>query len=268
MSRCAACGSGALPPPPVGTEPVAFQYEANESRWPTVFKAVGAALALAAIFFAVQPLATRVNGSVNVGNGPSAEAATTTLPILDSTAAAPVADTSAPVGPVGPVAADPTGTVNIDGMTVTATCTARGSTDSAGNALDFKPENTLDDADATAWRCAGDGVGVSLTYALPTPMAIGQVGMVPGYATTDSFNGDDRFTQNRRITGARWVCLGADAAELAALEQAPAADRAIQTVVAAGFDACAAVRLDIVQSSAPGSRDFVAISTVRIAAKT
>ncbi|MEZ5216069.1 MAG: hypothetical protein R2715_05595 [Ilumatobacteraceae bacterium] len=33
----------------------------------------------------------------------------------------------------------------------------RSSTDSAGNPIDFKPENTLDEDTATTWRCTGDG---------------------------------------------------------------------------------------------------------------
>ncbi|MEZ5258420.1 MAG: hypothetical protein R2705_16410 [Ilumatobacteraceae bacterium] len=106
---------------------------------------------------------------------------------------------------------------------------------------------------------------MSLTYTFPAPTALSQVGMVPGYATIDAFNGDDRFTQNRRVSQARWICLGADGAEAAVIDQRLADDRRLQTVVATGFDACVAVRLDLVATTAPGSRDNVAISTVRLA---
>ncbi|MEZ5258421.1 MAG: hypothetical protein R2705_16415 [Ilumatobacteraceae bacterium] len=130
------------------------------SRWPTVLKFVGTVAALAVIAVVVRPLLTSVSGSIADDGALGAAGTTTTVDVpvvTEATVAPPVSATSAPA--TGPVAADPTGTSNVDGVTVTATCTARGSTDSAGNPIDFKPENTLDEDTATTWRCAGDGSG-------------------------------------------------------------------------------------------------------------
>lgn len=264
-TRCSTCGATALPPPPPGTEPVAFRYDAAPSRWPTVLKVVGVAAALAVIAVALSPMLTRVTGEVPDDGGGDTAAATSAVP-LDTLPPISI-DTAATVAPAAPDSTAPAlvgdpGT-NLPGITVTASCTARGSTDSQGNPLDFKPENTIDANPATAWRCGGDGSGVTLDYVLTGASNLSVVGANPGYDARDPHNGDDRFTQNRRLSSVRWTCLAGDAT-VATVEQTFQDVRQLQTTAATGFVGCTAIRMEITGSTAPGSRDFVAISEVRL----
>jgi len=263
LQRCGSCGTPTLPPPPVGTQPVSFRYEGAESKWPTVLKTLGVVAALAVIAYGISPMFLKVKGSVELSASTPTPADVTTVPV---TAAPLTTATSASVpAETGPaVVADPG--ANIVGITVTASCTARGSTDSAGNPIDFKPENALDGDNATAWRCGGSGVGETLTFTLPAPGTVGVVGALPGYDAIDPHNNDDRFTQNRRISTATWTCLGADGAPVATLDQTFQDARQLQTTSAPGFVGCATVTLAITASTTPGSRDFVALSEVRLAA--
>ncbi len=258
--RCGACDAAPLPPPPVGSQPVRFTYDGASSRWPTVFKLAGVLAALAVIFVAVSPWVLPVEGELDAAGSVAIDTtttavATTVAPITSETSAAVPIDLANP----GP---------SIAGLVVTATCTARGSTDSAGNPIDFKPENTLDAVPATAWRCAGDGAGVSLTYALPAPSDVTVVGMIPGFDAIDASNGDDRFTQNRRVSSANWVCVGQGDVVVASQTQSLEDSRAVQNVLTSGFVGCSAIRVEITGASAPGTRDFVAISEVTIVGPT
>lgn len=273
VQRCGNCGASALPPPPTDAQPVAFPYDGRGSRWPTVFKVLGVAAALVVIGVAVAPLVTDVNGEVRTtadGIAPSEPVTTpptglgtasTLSPITPETSATVATETTLPAT-IAP------GATNVAGLSVTATCTARGSTDSQGNPIDFKPENTLDGDPLTAWRCGGDGRGVSLTYVLPAPSAIAQVGAVPGFAANDPFNDTDRFSQNRRVASAAWTCLDGSGATVASVPQTFADTRELQTVAAAGFEGCASVRLEITGATASGGRDFVAMSDVAVIGKT
>lgn len=253
--RCGRCDRAPLPPPPPGSQPVRFHYDGARSRWPTVLKLLGVAAGLAVIAAVASPWLLPVHGELN-----SANALPSTTAVAVATTAAPiVAETSATV-PVD--LADPG--PSIAGITVAATCTARGSTDASGRPVDFKPENTLDGDPGTAWRCPGDGQGVTLTYTLPAPSDVVAVGAIPGYDTIDAKTGDDRFTQNRRLTSAEWTCLGPDEAVIASVPQTFADERSFQAVLASGFTGCSAVRLTITGTTPPGSRDFVAISEVRV----
>ena len=244
--RCGACDSSPLPPPPAGSQPVRFTYDGASSRWPTVFKLVGVFAGLAVIFVAVSPWVLPVKGEVNVAS-PVETAVATAVPTVTTLAPiTPETSATVPIDLTNPGA-------SIAGIAVTASCTAHGSTDSAGNPIDFKPENTLDGTPATAWRCGGDGAGVSLTFALPAVTDVVVVGAIAGYDAIDSNNNDDRFTQNRRVSSANWSCLGPDEAVIATVAQEFLDSRPLQTVVATGFVGCSAVRMEITGSSAPGS---------------
>ena len=98
-------------------------------------------------------------------------------------------------GPVTPVAVN----------AVTATCTSRPGTDSSGKEVRYDASNTVDQDASTAWRCDGEAVGTVLTVTLPADTAVGQVGLVPGYAKTDPKSGADRYAENNRITKVRWT---------------------------------------------------------------
>lgn len=61
-----------------------------------------------------------------------------------------------------------------------------------------------DGASDTAWRCDGDGVNQTIVVSLRGRSLVSQVGLIPGYAKTDSLDGTDRFVQNGRISAVRY----------------------------------------------------------------
>lgn len=69
----------------------------------------------------------------------------------------------------------------------------------------YGPENAVDDAPDTAWRCDGDGVGEQLEVSFPAQRTLTSAGLVPGYAKTDAYDGTDRYLQNRRISSVRYT---------------------------------------------------------------
>jgi hypothetical protein len=98
------------------------------------------------------------------------------------------------------------GTVTaVDVRRVRATCTAKAGVDSGGKPVSYRARNVLDHDPTTAWRCDGEAHGVRLVFRLPGPTALGEVGLVPGYAKTDPVSGADRYAQNNRITQVRWT---------------------------------------------------------------
>jgi hypothetical protein len=97
----------------------------------------------------------------------------------------------------------PTDLADIAGAT--ASCQAGDAFDAGGNKVSYQPGNVFDQDMSTAWRCGGDGHGEKLTLTLAKAMPIGEVGMVPGYAKTDPYDGTDRYAQNDRITKVRWT---------------------------------------------------------------
>jgi hypothetical protein len=88
---------------------------------------------------------------------------------------------------------------------VTATCTSRPGTDSAGKTVRYDAGNAVDGDPTTAWRCDGTAVGTVLTLTLPAGTDVGEVGLIPGYAKTDPKSGADRYAENNRITQVRWT---------------------------------------------------------------
>src|SRR5262245_5800368 len=76
-----------------------------------------------------------------------------------------------------------------------ASCRAAAGVDSAGNRVSYAASNMVDGAPSTAWRCNGEGQGVTLSFSLQQPRRIAQVGLVPGYAKTDPASGIDRYAQ-------------------------------------------------------------------------
>src|SRR5690606_761068 len=107
----------------------------------------------------------------------------------------------------------------------------------------------------TAWRTPGDGVGAAISIDLPAGLQIRRVGLIPGYAKTDPSDGADRFAENRRVTVVRWRF-----SDGTSIEQSFRDDRAMQVidVVAPGGP----VVVEILGSTAPGGRDFTAISEI------
>ena len=62
----------------------------------------------------------------------------------------------------------------------------------------------------TAWptrpgAATAPAIGKKITLQLPGKTAIGEVGLIPGYAKTDEASGADRYAENNRVTRVRWT---------------------------------------------------------------
>jgi hypothetical protein len=86
--------------------------------------------------------------------------------------------------------------------------TAPPNEDVNGDQVSYDASNMLDGVPDTAWRAAGDGTGLKLTFTLREPTELHEVGLVNGYAKT-STDGKGRtfdwYLGNRRIQSAVWV---------------------------------------------------------------
>ncbi len=266
-AACPSCGAGVLAPPDSGEErygaPLVHD-QAAPSRWPIILSVLGIVGALIVIALAVKPFFEHRDDTIAIVQEPGDSVTTTSAAgsVIPTTAAVqesvPPAETVPPanVAPAGPVVA----------ALVEASCTARGSTDSRGNPISFRPENTIDGDLTSTWRCEGDASGQTINYALGVPANVAQVGMVPGYSKVDEFNGDDRFVENRRVTSAVWHCIDVSGNEVGSAPQTLADAPQMQMLDVAGFAACQIVRLEITGATPPGRRDFTAISEISIIA--
>jgi hypothetical protein len=143
---------------------------------------------------------------------------------------------------------------------VRATCTSRPGRDSAGDPVSYRAENTVDGDESTAWRCPGHAIGERLVLRLGSRKAIGEVGLVPGYAKTDPASHIDRYAQNNRITKVRWRIGGITVDQTLSGAKD---DRSMQLLRIPRTTA-ARVTLEVVEVD-PGPRDTTAISEVRLA---
>ncbi|MEP6526757.1 MAG: hypothetical protein ABJA86_06295 [Nocardioidaceae bacterium] len=146
-------------------------------------------------------------------------------------------------------------------VNTSATCVASPGVDGGGNTVTYRAGNMLDDDPTTAWRCDGDGRGVTLSLLLGDPTTIVAVGLIPGYAKTDPYDHIDRYAENRRISKVRWTFGGGNW-----IEQTLSTDpksRRLQTLRIPKVTSDR-VTLEILDS-VPGSRDTVAISAVELA---
>ncbi len=261
---CPSCGAGTLPPPVATETRYAVPHVVDDdapSRWPIVLSVLGIVGALIVIGLAVKPFFDNRNETVAIV--PDPDNSPTTLAPVAVTTIPPVVETPAPVT-APPVVVAPAGPV-VPAL-VEASCTARGSTDSQGNPISFRPENTIDGDLTTTWRCEGDAAGQTIRYALAVPANVGRVGMVPGYSKIDEFNGDDRFVENRRVTSAVWHCIDVTGAEVASAPQTLADSPQMQLLDVAGFVGCQVIQLEITGATPPGRRDFTAISEINVIA--
>lgn len=140
---------------------------------------------------------------------------------------------------------------------VTATNTAKETRNTCGDRLSFEPEHVQDSDLTTAWRVKGNGVGESITLALPWPIRLKQAGLLPGYAAVDACSGTDRFTQQRRVTKVRWEFDGGVVIEQE-FEDVPQ----LQTIPVDVITST--VRVTILATTKKAPTDFTAISEIQL----
>jgi hypothetical protein len=93
----------------------------------------------------------------------------------------------------------------ISGVRARASCTSPPGQDASGDKVSYAAANLTDGVADTTWRCDGTAIGKKITLRLPGTLAIGEVGLIPGYAKTDDSTGDDRYAENNRVTRVRWT---------------------------------------------------------------
>ena len=108
-------------------------------------------------------------------------------------------DTSTPVSTIDPAQSRQVA------ASVSAPPQAPDAVDGAGNPVSYPASNMLDDDPSTAWRMVGDGSGSDITVSLDQSRTVTSLGMINGYAKTDSSTGTDRYSQERQITQVTWT---------------------------------------------------------------
>ncbi len=142
-----------------------------------------------------------------------------------------------------------------------ATCVAPPSQDNSGRLVGYFPDYLIDGDPATAWRCAGSAEGEQIRLSYPYQVRVEAVGMIPGYAKRDPADGEDRYPQNRRMALARWTFD--DGTSVTQRLDIDPSNRTFQAMAVPGVTTRSVV-LTILRTSAPGSRDFAAISELGV----
>jgi hypothetical protein len=275
------CPSCALPNEPIpGAAPAPGQGAAKAAQPPRRPSQLGGresgVLALAVVTVLALIVIVATHGVLGIGGRPTAsqgyagpygvddglapaetEPAVTGPPVTETIP--PVPETSFPATTDSTVA-DGGSPVELAGdAQASASATAPDNVDGAGNQTTYEAGNLLDDDPSTAWRVEGNGRGVTITFTLPGPFHLTEVGLIPGYAKIDPANGTDRFTQERRISRVRWR-FDDQTSVTQDLDDAPEMQRTTVDV-----DTTSVV-LEIVRTGAPGDPDFdyTAISDVSL----
>jgi hypothetical protein len=150
--------------------------------------------------------------------------------------------------------------------TAEAPRTAPSTQDVDGNPTSYDASNMLDGVPETAWRVAGDGSGLKLILTFPERTRISEVGLVNGYAKTDTDEAGrtfDWYAGHRRITQVTWNFGVGDI-----VRQDLEDGRDLQTVDVGPVEVRKVV-LKIVATTPPGDdpagRNYTAISEVFLA---
>ena len=93
----------------------------------------------------------------------------------------------------------------LDPVSAKAGCTSPPAVDASGAQVSYAASHLIDGAADTTWRCDGKAIGKKLTFDLGRRVAVGEVGLIPGYAKTDPVDGTDRYAENNRVTRVRWT---------------------------------------------------------------
>jgi hypothetical protein len=147
----------------------------------------------------------------------------------------------------------------LGGVRAKAGCTAKSGVEASGAKVTYGAGNLVDGAADTTWRCAGSAIGEKITLDLDDEVAIGQVGLIPGYAKTDEVSKSDRFAENNRITRVRWTIGETEVVQR--LSGSPT-DRNLQLLRVPRTEADK-VELEIL-SVKKGPRDTTAISEIQL----
>lgn len=86
-----------------------------------------------------------------------------------------------------------------------ASCVSPPGQDANRTPVTYEPERAIDGLPDTAWRCDGDGVGQRLEISFSGTVTLTSIGIVPGYAKIDPYDGTDRYAQNRRISAVQYT---------------------------------------------------------------
>ncbi len=140
---------------------------------------------------------------------------------------------------------------------VDATSVAPPGKDSRGQRITYEPEHLTDHNPSTAWRTPGNGLGQQLRLAFAGPVRVRRVGLIPGYAKIDPFDGTDRFMQNRIVRSVRY--LFDDGTVVAAAFSPQPVLQFTDVDVLTGT-----VTVEIVLTSEHGGRDFTAVSDIEV----
>jgi hypothetical protein len=168
-----------------------------------------------------------------------------TSPTGDTPAAATTTSTvPAPAGKLTPSA-------------VEASATAPPGTDARGAVVSYAATNLIDGDPSTAWRVPGSGEGVVLTVRFAKPVIVTRIGLIPGYAKVDPADGSDRFFQNRRVHRVRYGAVGIS-------REASFVDQPDLQTVDVQSKPTTEVTVEILESTAPGDRDFTAVSEIEV----
>jgi hypothetical protein len=79
-----------------------------------------------------------------------------------------------------------------------------------GNPVSYPATNTIDDNPTTAWRCDNSAPPhtppqiLTLNLGEQRAFRVTDVGLIPGYAKTDPYNGTNRFVENHTVTKVVW----------------------------------------------------------------
>jgi len=141
-----------------------------------------------------------------------------------------------------------------------ASCQAADAFDAGGNKVSYQPANVFDQDMSTAWRCNGDGHGQQLTLTLDHTMPVGEVGLVPGYAKTDPYDGANRYAENDRITKVRWTF--SDGSSVVQKLDGSADNRSMQTM-RIPVTRTSTIKMTILDT-VRGPMNTVAVSEVRV----
>lgn len=189
-------------------------------------------------------------GSGTHPSAPSIYEPTTSEPQIDWTVIAePTCDSSTPPIDITEHAA------------VSVPSTAPPGIDSDGNTVNYPSSNMLDDNPATAWRMPGDGSDSSLQITFDQDVLLCEVGIVNGYAKTDTASNVLRYYEGRRITRVTW-----QSARTTASFTLPETTNITRNKVHLDT-ATRSLKLTIDDTTSPGSaapqHDYTAISTLR-----